>query len=69
MSKQLECRVVITYRKDGRINLGMHDPKSGRYAPLGVHGPGRGVIDKAVAGLVQSIEAAGHRVSFSEKRE
>lgn len=65
--RQLECRIVITYQRDGRIDLGMYDPLSGRYEPLGTHGPGRREKDKAVLGLKDSIERAGHRLTFCER--
>lgn len=67
--KQLECRIVITYLRDGRIKLGMYDPKSTRYEPLGTHGPAAKEVDKAVRGLKESIERAGHRLSFCERSE
>lgn len=68
MAKQLECRVIITRRADQKIDLGMFDPLNVRYEPLGVHGPGERVIDKAVANLRDSIVRAGHSVSFSDVR-
>lgn len=64
---QLECRIVITYRDDGRIDMGMLDPRSGRYEGLGTHGPGAREIDRAVRGLKEAIERAGHRLTFCER--
>lgn len=67
MTEQLECRIVIEYRQDGRINLGMYDPLSLRYEPLGTHGPGQATIDRAVDGLKRSITDAGHLLTFCER--
>lgn len=69
MSKQLECRIVITFLRDKRIKLGMFDPLSGRYEPLGTHGPSIREVDKAVLGLKQSIERAGHLLTWCERSE
>lgn len=65
--KQLECRIVITHRADGRIDLGMYAPLSGKYEPLGTHGPGRRAVDKAVGDLKDSITRAGHRLTWCER--
>jgi hypothetical protein len=65
--EQLECRIVITYLPDKRIQLGMYCPRSLRYEPLGTHGPAQTVIDKAVLGLKESILRAGHRLTFCER--
>jgi hypothetical protein len=65
--EQLECRIVLTFQRDGRVRLGMYDPRHMRYEPLGVHGPARGDIDRAVEGLKESIERAGHRLTFCER--
>lgn len=67
MSAQLECRIVLTYRRDGRVDMGMYDPLNDRYEPLGTHGPVRREIDKAVLGLKRGIEQAGHRLTFCER--
>ncbi len=67
--EQLECRIVLTYRADGRVGLGMYDPKSGRYEALGTHGPARREVDAAVQGLRESIERAGHRLTWCERSE
>lgn len=66
---QLECRAVLTYHRDGRVGMGMYDPVSGRYEPLGVHGPGQADIDRAVRGLREGIERAGHRLTWCERSE
>ncbi len=66
MGEPLECRVIIRRRVDGRIDLGMYDPLNGRYAPLGTHGPGRGVVDQAIRGLAERITREGHRLTFSD---
>lgn len=67
VAKQLECRIVLTYRRDGRVGLGMYDPASGRYEHLGTHGPSRADVDRAVRGLAESIERAGHRLTWCER--
>lgn len=69
MPEQMECRIVITYRQDKKINLGMYDPRSLRYEPLGTHGPSQKDIDRAVLDLKKSILDAGHRLSFCERSE
>lgn len=66
---QMECRIIITYRRDRRIDLGMYDPISKRYEALGTHGPSPRDVDKAVYGLKESIERAGHRLTFCERSE
>lgn len=65
--KQLECRVVITARPDRRIDLGMYDPISLRYEPLGTHGPDQREIDRVVAGLKERIEREGHKLTFCHR--
>lgn len=67
--KQLECRIVILYRTDRRIDLGMFDPLNMRYEPLGTHGPDRKEIDNAVCGLRDRIIREGMRVSFCERKK
>lgn len=74
MPKQMECRIVITHRasdwrKVGACNtfsLGMYDPVSSRYEPLGTHPFAK--IDGIVRDLKIRMEKEGHRVSFSELR-
>lgn len=63
--KQLECRVVITHCGP-TFQLGMYDPISSRYEPLGTH-PNRD-IERIVRDLKVRIEQEGHLVSFSEQR-
>ena len=63
---QLECRVVIRRYPNKRITLGMFDPVSGRYAPLGAHGPAMRDVDKAVYGLKERIEQERHLLTFSD---
>lgn len=69
MTKQLECRIVITFRKDKKITLGMYDPLNKRYENLGVHGPNKKDIDRVVNDLKTSIERAGHHLTFCERSE
>ena len=66
--KALECRIVITKgRPDLKTEVGMYDPVSGRYEPLGAHGPSAREVDKVVRDLKRSIEGAGHRLTFCER--
>lgn len=69
--QQLECRIVIIHRRssDLKTEVGMYDPKSGRYERLGLHGPAQHEVDKMVRGLKESIERAGHRLTFCERSE
>ena len=67
--KQLECRVVVTHLPDKRIALGMYCPVTGRYEPLGTHGPAPDVVDSAVRGLKERIEREGHKVTFCERTQ
>lgn len=66
---KLECRIVLRYRRDRRVDMGMYDPKSGRYEALGTHGPRRAEVDKAVCGLRTAIERAGHHLTWAEHNE
>jgi len=61
--KQLECRIVITYEGD-KFALGMYDPLSMRYEPLGRHPVTS--IKKVVGDLKMRMERERHRVTFSE---
>lgn len=63
-TKQLECRIVITHLPNKCIMLGMWDPLNMRYEPLGTHGPSQREINKAIYGLKDSIERAGHKLTF-----
>ena len=63
MSKQLECRIIITHFGT-TFSLAMFDPKSGRHEPLGKH-PLKD-IDKIVRDLKVRMEREGHKVSFNE---
>ena len=65
MTKQLECRIVIRYH-GSTFSMGMWDPLNDRYEPLASH-PYRD-IDRIVRDLKRSMEAARHRVTFSEMR-
>lgn len=64
MTKQLECRIVITHHVND-FELGMYDPLNDRYEPLGKHPNYK--VDKVVADLKRSIEQAGHRLTFCER--
>lgn len=65
--KQLECRIVISYRPDKKIELGMYDPLNNRYEPLGTHGPSKREVDRVVNDLKKSIIKAGHKLTFCER--
>jgi hypothetical protein len=68
MAKKLECRIVLGFRRaDQKTEVGMYDPISGRYEPLGAHGPAATVVDKVVHDLKRAIEGAGHRLTFCER--
>lgn len=68
MAEQMECRVVVTHLRGGRtFTMGMYDPRSGAYAPLGTH-PMRD-REKVVGDLKSAIERAGHRLSLSVRDE
>lgn len=67
--KQLECRIVLTFLKCGRVKLAMCDPKNWRVEDLGVHGPSRKEVDKVIGDLKRSIERAGHLLTFCERSE
>ncbi len=70
MTKQLECRIIITWghRIDLKTEVGMYCPVTQRYEPLGAHGPSRREIDRVILDLKKSIERAGHRCTFSDRR-
>ena len=65
----LECRIVLTYRRDRKVEVAMCDPKTGRMEKLGAHGQATREVDKIVRDLKQSIERAGHRLTFCERSE
>ena len=69
MADKLECRIVLTFLRDGRVKLAMYDPKGGRYEPLGTHGPAVREVDRVVGDLKSSIERAGHHLTFCERSE
>lgn len=65
-ARQLECRIVLLFHRDGRVDLGMYDPANRRYEPLGTHGPSVREVDRVVGDLKRSIECAGHLLTFCE---
>lgn len=65
--QHLECRIVLTFQRDGRVKIGMYDPKNHRYEALGTHGPSVREVDRVVRDLKTSIERAGHRLTFCER--
>lgn len=67
--KQLECRIVITFRRDGKVAVSMCDPKSGRVEPPVVCDGTLTKVDKIVGDLKRSIEQAGHLLTFCERSE
>lgn len=64
MRPKLECRIVLTY-EHLVTEVGMYDPKSGRYEPLGKHRNSE--LDKVVRDLKTAIERAGHHLTFCER--
>lgn len=65
MSKQLECRIIITHAPDRRtFELGMYDPVTMRHEPLGRH-PTKD-IDRIVRDLRVRMEQERHLVTYSE---
>ena len=68
-SPQLECRIVLTFRRDGKTDVAMCDPVRGKVEPLGTHGPNVREVDKIVNDLKCSIERAGHLLTFCERSE
>ena len=63
--RQMECRIVITHARAGGVfEMGMYDPKTARYEPLGSHPVEK--ISHIVGDLKCSIERRGHLVTFSE---
>jgi len=67
--KQLECRIVLTFKRDGRVAVAMCDPKTGRMEDLGIHGPSVQEVDLVVRNLKESIQRAGHLLTFCERSE
>ena len=63
MTKQLECRIIITHWGT-TFELGMYDPVSARCEPLGKH-PTRH-IERIVRDLQVRMERERHLVTFSE---
>jgi hypothetical protein len=67
--KRLEGRIVIrgphgTRRADLKTEVGMYDPGTGNYAPLGAH---RGnELERQIRQLAQQMAQAGNRVTFSQ---
>lgn len=68
-SKQLECRIVLIFRRDQRVDVGMYDPLNMRYEALGTHGPSRREVDRVVEDLKTAIQRAGHKLTFCERSE
>ena len=65
----LECRIILTFRRDCKVDVGMFCPNTHRYEPLGTHGPAVHDVDRVVQDLKKSIERAGHRLTFCERSE
>lgn len=60
----MECRIVLT-KTGASTEVGMYDPGTGRYAPIGSF-KGR-ELDQAVIGLKQRMEKEGHTVTFASR--
>lgn len=56
----MECRIVLT-RVGLETEVGMYDPQSGRYVPLGQH---RQHLETVVRDLKTRMEKEGHTVTF-----
>jgi hypothetical protein len=64
MTERLECRVVVRHNRDRRtFTMGMYDPVTGAYAPLGEHPMAD--REKVIGDLKDAVERAGHRLSLS----
>lgn len=66
---QLECRIVLTFRRDRKVEVAMCDPKTGRVERLGTHGPSVREVDRVVKDLAGSIIRAGHHLTWCERVE
>lgn len=70
MPEKLECRIVITYRKDKKIELGMFCKNTMRYEFCGIHGPNQRTIDKVIIDLRTRIESdPSLRLTWCERSE
>ncbi len=61
--------MVLTFRRDGKTDVAMCDPKTGRVELLGTHGPSAREVDRVVEDLKSSITRAGHLLTFCERSE
>ena len=62
--EQIECRIVIEHT-GATFRLGMYDPRSTRYVPLGAH-PAQD-IERIVGDLRARMERERHVVTFCER--
>ena len=60
----MECRIILKH-SGASTEVGMFDPETGRYVPLGTHN-GR-TLETVVRDLKTRMEQAGHTVTFSER--
>lgn len=60
----MECRIVLTHTPGGSTEVGMFDPTTEKYVPLGSH---REHLDTVVCDLKTRIQQAGNRVTFCER--
>ncbi len=60
----MECRIVVT-RGQLASEVGVYDPGTGKYSPLGTHR--NADIDRVVRELKLSTERAGHKFSCIER--
>lgn len=67
--KKLECRIVVTYRRDGKVAVSMCDPRSGKVQKPIVCDGSLTQVDRVVGDLKRSIEQAGHLLTFCERNE
>ena len=63
-SETMECRIVLT-KTGASTEVGMYDPGTGRYAPVGHFGPAE--VDRVIRDMVQRIEKEGHTVTFATR--
>lgn len=72
MSDQLECRIVVIYHRGGKtFSLGMYDPRTTFYAPLGDKHPMYPMAEREriIYGLRERIEKERHLITYCERSE
>lgn len=69
MPEKPECRIVITFRRDGNVEVAMCDPKSGRVEKPIVCDGSLTKVDNVVNSLKQTIEQSGNKLTICERSE